>query len=141
MNQELKTLIDDIVASKDGINTEEGRKKTDALMDDMLSLPLTPDEKHDAARYLTESMSSHRKRSDVPVKKIIEDCTDAINLSYIAKRYFHKDRSWLSQRLNGSIVNGKAAAFTESELKTLSESLADIGAVISKTSLLIQNTL
>ncbi|MFK2309765.1 DUF5053 domain-containing protein [Bacteroides fragilis] len=37
-----------------------------------------------------------------------------------------KDRSWLAQRINGNIVNGKPCAFTESELEILKFALNDI---------------
>ena len=51
---------------------------------------------------------------------------DALNLSYIAKHYFNKDRTWLYQRLNKSTVNGKPASFTNAELHTLSQSLEEL---------------
>ena len=51
---------------------------------------------------------------------------DIISLSYLAKRYFNKSRSWLYQRMNGNIVNGKPARFTSDELATLNRALKDI---------------
>lgn len=50
----------------------------------------------------------------------------AISMSYIAKNYFGKSRSWLCQRINGLAVNGKEARFTESEKATLDLALKDI---------------
>lgn len=47
-------------------------------------------------------------------------------MSYIAKNYFGKSRSWLCQRINGLAVNGKEARFTESEKATLDLALKDI---------------
>ena len=32
---------------------------------------------------------------------------EALNMSYIARTYFGKSRSWLSQRLNGHVVHGR----------------------------------
>lgn len=57
-----------------------------------------------------------------------------ISLSYIAEHYFNKDRTWLYQRINSSLVNGKPAAFTKEELRIFSDALKDIGSRISETS-------
>ena len=82
---------------------------------------------------LAEAISK-RKRPDIDVKGILGDISEALNLSYIAKRYFNKDRTWLYQRLNRTAVNGKPAAFTESELKKLSDSLAELSNKIHQIS-------
>ena len=56
----------------------------------------------------------------------MQEVADIISLSYLAKRYFNKSRSWLYQRMNGNIVNGKPARFTSDELATLNRALKDI---------------
>jgi hypothetical protein len=56
---------------------------------------------------------------------------EALNMSYIARTYFGKSRSWLSQRLNGSVVNGKHASMTDEEMATLTSALQDIQSQIS----------
>ena len=43
------------------------------------------------------------------IRSAMGDLGNAISFAYIAKHYFGKSQSWLTQRLNGSIVNGKAA--------------------------------
>ena len=50
----------------------------------------------------------------------------AISLSYIAKTYFNKSRSWLNQRINGNTVNGMQAKFSQEELRTLDYALKDL---------------
>ena len=55
----------------------------------------------------------------------------ALSLGYIAKTYFGKSSTWLYQRLNGNVVNGKAAHFTCDEIKTFKAALADLGAQLS----------
>ena len=60
------------------------------------------------------------------VKEAIEPVIPALNLSFIAENYFHKSRSWFSQRLNGATVNGKPARFTSEELEVLAYALKDI---------------
>ena len=54
------------------------------------------------------------------------DVPEAISFSYIAKKYFGKSRGWLMQKVNGNIVNGKQAAFTEDERKQFRAALQDI---------------
>ena len=54
------------------------------------------------------------------------DLASALSLSYIAKKYFNRSKSWLYQRLNGYKVNGKPAQFTPAERKLLAEALLDI---------------
>lgn len=63
------------------------------------------------------------------------DITNAISLSYIAKVYFGKSKTWLYQRLNGNKVNGKPAQFTEEERKRFAEALQDLSQRIHDTAL------
>ena len=58
----------------------------------------------------------------------------AISLSYIAKKYFGKSRNWLYQRINGYMVNGKRAEFTQNEFRTFLDALDDIGTTIRNIS-------
>lgn len=128
MNAELKALIDEMV-SRPELNTEE----SDGLMAKAFSLAHTPEERKEAGAYLRKAIS-RRKRPDVDVKGILGEASEFLNLSYIAKRYFDKDRTWLYQRLNHSMVNGKPAAFSEAELRILSDSLKEISHIVQQTS-------
>lgn len=74
------------------------------------------------------------KRTDINMKEKLAEIQDVISLSYIAKHYFNKDKSWLYQRINGTVVNGKPAAFTDQELALFSDALRDIGSKISGAS-------
>jgi hypothetical protein len=56
----------------------------------------------------------------------LSDVTEIVSISYIAKTYFKKSHAWLSQRINGNIVNGKPAQFSIEELRTLKQALEDI---------------
>jgi len=51
---------------------------------------------------------------------------EIVSLSYISKNYFKKTRSWLHQKINGNIKNGKPCAFTKEELTILNFALQDI---------------
>jgi len=59
----------------------------------------------------------------------------AVSLSYIAKTYFGKSRSWLYQRLNGHTVNGKQAQFTLDEKNQFALALKDLSQQLHETSL------
>jgi len=56
----------------------------------------------------------------------MQEVSKFVNLAYIATEYFKKTKAWLYQRINGNVVNGKAARFTNEELKTLKFALDDI---------------
>ncbi|MDE6368275.1 MAG: DUF5053 domain-containing protein [Muribaculaceae bacterium] len=120
MKGELKKILD-MIASQPDLSAEI----TDRLMSKAFALATDSAERREAGEYLKEAIGK-RKRHDIDVREILSDEVDAINLSYIAKRYFNKDRTWLYQRLNHAIVNGKPAAFTEAELKRLSDSFEEL---------------
>lgn len=61
------------------------------------------------------------------IKKKLGNVPDAISMSYIAKNYFGKTKTWLYQRLNGNKVNGREARFTETEARQLQDALHDLG--------------
>jgi len=73
--------------------------------------------------------SAKRTLSDVKQLRIKEqlcEMSEIVSMSYIAKTYFHKTKSWLSQRINELNVNGKVAQFTADELNILNEAFEDI---------------
>lgn len=129
MQNELKSLLDAIAKQ-----TDLSAEATDLLMSQAFAMTKTPEERREAGAYLTEAISK-RKRPDVDVREMLGDVAEALNLSYIAKRYFNKDRTWLYQRLNHAMVNGKPASFNESELKRLSDSLDELSNKIHQISI------
>jgi len=60
------------------------------------------------------------------VKEQLAQVANIISMSYIAKKYFNKSRSWLSQRVNELDVNGKPAKFLPEEINTLNYAIQDI---------------
>lgn len=116
----------------------EGDAQIDAIFHE-LNKELAPEEKKEAGKILRELMQEKRaairkKRTDINVKEKLKGIEGMISLSYIAEHYFGKDRTWLYQRINSSLVNGKPAAFTEEELRIFSDALKDISSRISETS-------
>ena len=65
------------------------------------------------------------------IREKMGDLDQAVSFAYIAKNYFGKSYSWLIQRLNGSIVNGKEARFNKEEVIQLQSALNDIGKKLS----------
>ena len=76
----------------------------------------------DKALVQADEMIARAKLGDVP---------EAISFSYIAKKYFGKSRGWLMQKVNGNVVNGKQATFTDDERKQFRAALQDISKQLS----------
>ncbi len=57
---------------------------------------------------------------------------DSISCAYIAERFFHRSRAWMTQRLNNSLVNGKPASFTPSELLLLRSALKTVASELTR---------
>lgn len=129
MKQELQAAIDKIIAQPTLSAAE-----TDTLMNEAFALASTPEEKKEAMTRLRDGLR-RRKRHDVDVRSILGDAAPYLNLAQIAKQYFDKDRTWLYQRINQAKVNGKPVAFTDSELRILSDSLQEISNIIHQTSI------
>jgi len=70
------------------------------------------------------------------IREKMGELDKAISFAYIAKHYFGKSQSWLTQRLNGSRVNGKEARFNKSEVMQLEEAIHDLGRKLSSLTLL-----
>lgn len=75
---------------------------------------------------------TNKKVEESVLREKLESVLPFISVSTLAKTYFKKSPQWFYQRLNGSIVNGNPVRFNNSELKTLSEALMDIGKKISQ---------
>ncbi|HHT22511.1 MAG TPA: DUF5053 domain-containing protein [Bacteroidales bacterium] len=75
---------------------------------------------------LASMRRTRQKAQNGRIKAQMEAMSEIISMSYIAKTYFNKTKSWLSQRINGLNVNGKPASFTDEELETLNFAFKDI---------------
>lgn len=75
------------------------------------------------------------KMLDIKARLEMDDISKAISLSYISKAYFGKTKAWLYQKLNGNMVNGKPAEFTEEERQLFVNALHDLSRRIEKTAL------
>ncbi|MBP6609737.1 MAG: DUF5053 domain-containing protein [Paludibacter sp.] len=73
--------------------------------------------------------SAKQTLSDVKhlkIKEQIKEMQEIVSMSFIAKTYFNKTKSWMSQRINELNVNGKPAHFTTEEINTLNAAFKDI---------------
>jgi hypothetical protein len=74
---------------------------------------------------------------ELRIKEKLQKILPIVSVSYLAKTYFDKTPQWFYQRLNGNIVNGKEAKFTDQEMKILAKALKDISEKLKESSLLI----
>jgi hypothetical protein len=86
------------------------------------------------ARAMVELARETRKSAEeLLIREQLSEILPAISVAYIAKTYFGKTRTWLYQRINGSLVNGKPAKLSDSERKTLDEAFRDIAHKLTST--------
>lgn len=124
----------DIKSRMDDLKARYLEARTDAERNDILDLIRTEmdaDAEGVASATLAQIKETNERARDIIVKNQIKDILPIISLSFIAKEYFGKTKEWLYQRINGNVVNGKPARFTEEELKILDKALKDIGHKLS----------
>ncbi len=122
--EELKERIKVCFEEFCSLKTEKERKEHDAKFAALMkSVP--PEQRKLAGQYLREVMAERRSskspKVDKDFKKELQDIQEIVSLSYIAKEYFGKDRTWLYKKINGTLP------FTEDEMKILSMALKSIG--------------
>lgn len=75
---------------------------------------------------LSSMRRTKQKAHEVKIKEQLVAISEIVSMSYIAKTYFNKSKSWLSQRINELNVNGKPVTFTDEEIKILNNAFKDI---------------
>lgn len=129
--EELKEKIKESFEKFCNIKTKEEREIHDAEFSALMkSVPA--DQKKIAGQYLREVMAERRKtntdKTNKDIKKELEEIQEVVSLSYIAKEFFGKDRTWLYKKINGPLT------FTEDELKILAIALKSLGNKFLNTS-------
>ena len=135
------------------MNIQEELKKLEAMMSDGLTaenmaqieqikaMATTPEDEaaieEFIARQLEDIEEDVAEMEEMTYRLQMGEVLEIVNLSYIAKKYFGRTQSWLSQRINGCIVNGKKATFTESEINTLNSAVSDIANILGSHSVRI----
>lgn len=118
--------IKELAAQNRAATTQEQRK---AIKAEMLKLQQQDPQAYGESleRLITET-SDHLEV--LTIKEKMGEAVKVLSMSYIAKKYFGKTRSWLSHKLNGDMVNGKNASFTDEEMDTLRFAFNDISRMI-----------
>lgn len=102
--------------------TDEDFARIDREMDALFA-----EDSEAASRAMLDDLKDTvQEAEEESLRSKISGILPAISVSYIAKTYFHRSPAWFNQRLNGNIVNGKKARFSEDELRTLSNALQEI---------------
>ena len=99
-----------------------------------------PENKDEITAYvekaLKDAASAMDKRiNELSVKVQLVQNAEILPLSYIAKHYFKKTKGWIYQRINGNIVNGKPAQFTDAEKEVFNKAVRDISNRIGSISI------
>ena len=120
LKERIRACFEEYCTLKTEAERQEHDKKFATLMK---SVPV--EQRKLAGQYLREVMAERRTLKSQKInknfKKELEDIENVVSLSYIAKEYFGKDRTWLYKKINGTIP------FTEDEIKILSMALKSIG--------------
>lgn len=112
----------------------ETNAQREAIKNQMSEL-LEADSEQFATSMLEIATEIADRTDEFLLKDKISEISEIVSLSYIARHYFKKSRSWLHQRINGNLVNGKPAELTADELQTLNFAFQDISKKIGSISL------
>lgn len=131
--------LNDLMAEFRSLKTEEEKVIFDGKMKQVLA-EMNPEERKDfrkaflaSARHTVSEAKEIKEEAEM--KLLLSGVDNYLSLSQIAQDYFGKTRSWLYQRINGALVNGKPAQFTPEEQQQLSNALLDISNRIKDTAL------
>ncbi|MBS6269012.1 MAG: DUF5053 domain-containing protein [Tannerella sp.] len=131
------TLHEELIELKSLFGTDS--PKFEELAKKISSTYTSPEDKKEIERFMDELIYETQIEIDQlgenVIKLQLQEISEIISLSYLAKKYFGKTRSWIYQRINGNIVNGKPCKFTESELAILNNALKDISDKIGSLSI------
>ena len=131
--------LNSLIAEYRSLKTEEEKKGFDEKMRHTLS-EISPEERKKFRNaFLISARQTLAKakelKEEAEIKLLLNGVDNYLSLSQIAQDYFGKSRSWLYQRINGAIVNGKPAQFTPEERQQLSNALLAISERIKDTAL------
>ncbi len=122
------------------LKSKLGTPEFDEQLDRILSLYTAEEDRVEikaAATAMLDGVGEELRAVNEQIDTLaaVKGISEMISFKYIAERYFHKSKSWFSQRLNGNTVHGKACRFTEEELATLRFALQDISKKIGSLSI------
>ena len=117
--------LDNILRRMEGLTTDEKEAYLDARLKELESLP------DSRKKELQEAARTGMKRtlelaSHISVMNELQRIGNIVSFASIAKDYFGKSKFWIHQRINGYLVNGKPACFTNEQIVRMAEALEDI---------------
>lgn len=95
-------------------------------------------------RFMVDGIHWPAVDEDIPFDafcELLEDVTgkvdlgaipDYISISYLSQRFFGRSRSWLHNKLNGNLANGKPIAFNPKEIAELKKALETLSGEIKE---------
>lgn len=121
------------------LRKEFGTPAFDEHINRIQDLYTTPEEKKVLTGFILEMADVCESElqdvgQEISLQEQLKQVSNIVSLSYIAKRYFGKSKSWFSQRMHGHHVNGKEAGFTPDEIRTLNTALQDISKTLGSIS-------
>lgn len=119
-----------IALRKEYLNAKGTGRKNRIFRDLSMMMTQYPDIIADANiewESIEKKMLEEERIKATMVRDRLEPILPMLSFAYIAKEYFGKTGSWMSQRLNGSTVNGQVTRFSDEEVLQLQEALHDIG--------------
>lgn len=131
--------LKDLIAEYRLLKTTDEKQSFDKKMAQTLSGMDQEERKAFQSAFLTSArqtlVEARQIKEETEIKLLLNGVDDYLSLSQIAQEYFGKSRSWLYQRINGALVNGKPARFTAEEQQKLSSALLDISDRIKDTAM------
>lgn len=70
--------------------------------------------------------------AEMTVKEKLRDVLAEVSYGQLCMQYFHKTPSWLYNKINRNIVNGKPSEFTDEEIVQLKGALCDLSTRIRR---------
>lgn len=140
--KELNAELEQMKAKFMALSSEEEELKFREEMEIFVASKTSEDRKILAKAFIdgaTEACERVEGVYDDTLRAYLDGIYESISWSYIARHYFGKSRSWLSQRINGFKIRNKEVQFTESEKKILLNALLDLSSNIKRTALVIEH--
>ena len=96
------------------------------------AVSLSADEYEQGVEQFDEGMRKIIAEADEMIFRAkLGELSDALSLKKKKKKYFGKSRGWLMQKVNGNMVNGRLATFTDEERRQFRDALQDLSEKMS----------
>ena len=76
--------------------------------------------------FMEEGISEMQVELEDIRHQIDDEAYRLLPISYIAKKYFGKSQSWLSQRINGTKVRGRVYTLTDEQKRIFNNAMQDL---------------